>query len=126
MVFATGVSDCQVKLGRKTCLPLLHAGQQSRTTARNSLEESQQDKQDHFKLAHHKISHCSSFIYKTLTNIKWGEQISNTINLDYTYGLTSPYHCASARRGCPTREDGAAPYKLSQLSWEITPRLVHL
>lgn len=94
---------------RKPRSPLLCAGWQSRTTTRKSLEESQQDKQDHFKLGHHKISHCSNFIYKTLTNVKRGEQISNTINQDYTYGLKSPCHCASARRDCPKRQDKAAP-----------------
>lgn len=123
---SSGVNDYQVKLRRKPRLPLLHAGQQTRTTTRNSLEERQQDKRDHSRLGHHEISHCSSFIYKTLTNIKQGEQTSNTINLDYTYGLKSPCPCASARRDCPSREDGAAPYRLSQLSWEISPRLLHL
>lgn len=104
----SGVNDYQVKLRRKTCSPLLHAGLQSRTSTSNSLEGSQQDKQDHFQLGHHKISHCNNFIYKTLTNIKQGEQISNTINQDYTYGLKSLCHCASATRDSPNRENGAA------------------
>lgn len=79
----SGVNDYQIKLRRKTCLPLLHAGLQSRTTIRNSLEGSQQDKRDHFQLGHHKISHCNNFIYKTLTNIKQGEQISNTTEITH-------------------------------------------
>ena len=83
----SGVNDCQAKLWRKSRLPLLRAGQQSRTSTRNSLEESQQDKRGHFKPGHHKISHCSDSIFKLLTNIKQGEQISNTINQDYIYGL---------------------------------------
>lgn len=105
----SGVNDYQVKLRRKTSSPLLHAGLQSGTTTRNSLEGTQQGKQDHFQLGHHKISHCNNFTYKTLTNIKQGEQISNTINQDYTHGLKSPCHSASARRDWPSRENGAAP-----------------
>lgn len=102
----SGVNDYQIKLGRKPRTSLLRAGWHGRTTTRNSLEKIQQDKLDHFKLGHHKISPCSNFIYKTLTNIKGGEQIRNTINQDYTYGLKSACHCASA---CPSRQDGTPP-----------------
>lgn len=66
--------------------------------------KAQQDKLDHFRLRQHKISHCSNFIYKISTNIKQGEQISNTINRDGAYGLKSPCHCA--RKACPAGRTG--------------------
>lgn len=66
--------------------------------------KAQQDKLDHFRLGQHKISHCSNFIYKISTNIKQGEQISNTINRDGAYGLKSPCHCA--RKACPAGRTG--------------------
>lgn len=115
----------KAKLRKKPHSSPLHAGQRGRTT-RNSSRESQQDKLDHLELGHHKISHCSNFIYKTWTNIKLGEQIPNTINRDYTYGLMSLVSLCRSQESLSQQQDGAAlplsrPYRLSQLSWDTTP-----
>lgn len=120
-----GNNDHKAKLRRKPRSSPPHAGQRSSAT-RNSWRESQQDKLDHLKLGHYKISHCSNFIYKTWTNIKLGEQIPNIINRDYTYGLKSPVSLRRCQESLSQQQAGAAlllsrPYGLSQLSWDTTP-----
>lgn len=120
-----GNNDHKAKLRTKPRLSPPHAGQRSRAT-RNSSRESQQDKLDHLELGHHKIFHCSNFIYKTWTNIKLGELIPNTINQDYTYGLKSPVSLCRCQESLSQQHAGAAlllsrPYGLSQLSQDTTP-----